>query len=94
MTPYVNITFDFDCFAGLSLPTTLSVGLSALPPTSQVQVAVKPCQIMEQRTNMIVSRHFGSFLDTLAGLAGPFPGASEEPSGCWCAGGGCPGCCR
>ena len=25
MTPYVNITFDFDCFAGLSLPTTLSV---------------------------------------------------------------------
>ena len=24
-TPYVNITFDFDCFASLSLPTTLSV---------------------------------------------------------------------
>ena len=25
MTPYVNITFDFDCFASLSLPSTLSV---------------------------------------------------------------------
>lgn len=24
-TPYVNITLDFDCFASLSLPTTLSV---------------------------------------------------------------------
>ncbi len=34
MTPYVNITFDFDCFAGLSLPTTLSVWLSAIPPPS------------------------------------------------------------
>jgi len=26
-TPYVNITFDFDCFASLSLPTTLTVRL-------------------------------------------------------------------
>lgn len=23
--PYVNVTFDFDCFASLTLPTTLSV---------------------------------------------------------------------
>ena len=30
-TPYVNITFDFDCFASLSLPTTLSVR----PPCQQ-----------------------------------------------------------
>ena len=28
-TPYVNTTFDFDCFAGLSLPTTLSVSASS-----------------------------------------------------------------
>ena len=28
-TPYVNATFDFDCFASLSLPTTLSVRVSS-----------------------------------------------------------------
>lgn len=28
-TPYVNATFDFDCFAALSLPATLSVSISS-----------------------------------------------------------------
>ena len=31
-TPYVNATFDFDCFASLSLPTTLTVSPNCTIP--------------------------------------------------------------
>ena len=33
-TPYVNATFDFDCFASLSLPTSLSVSQVHNPMSS------------------------------------------------------------
>ncbi len=33
-TPYVNATFDFDCFASLSLPTTLTVTPDPHPMSS------------------------------------------------------------